>query len=162
MTSPLRLVQGVEIWTCVLEFSLKCSADRIMIPARSLPSYSPKVSPVLSFRSVGLQGSSASGLRRPGPRLAEHMSNGFPRVFIMLKRHFTLLKELAFSKLVLFLTPASVLSALGNVKQATTPVHLVTLHVCIVLRKRSRGFGNHQFPSFHGFHRLVDSIFRGD
>ena len=42
-----------------------------MIPARSLPSYSPRVSPVLSLRSVGLQGSSASGLRRPGLRLAE-------------------------------------------------------------------------------------------
>ena len=77
----------------------------------------------------------------------------------MLKPHFTLLDELAFSKLALFLTPASVLSALGNVKQATTPVDLVTLHFCIVLRKRSTGFGNHQFPSFPGSQRLVDSIF---
>ena len=63
---------------------------------------------------------------------------------------------------MLFLTPASVLSALRNVKQATTLVHHVTLHFCIVLRKRSTGFGNHQCPSFPGSHRLVDSIFRGE
>ena len=46
-----------------------------------------------------------------------HTSNGFPSVFIMLKPHFTLLDELAFSKLVMILIPASVVSALGNVNR---------------------------------------------
>ena len=41
-----------------------------------------------------------------------HMSNGIRKVFIILKTHFTLLGELAFSKLDLILTPTSVLSAL--------------------------------------------------
>ena len=71
MTSPLRLLQVVEISTCVLEFSLKCGADGNMVQARSLPKCSPKVSSVLSLHSVGLQGSSASGIRRPALRLAE-------------------------------------------------------------------------------------------
>ena len=71
MTSPLRLLQVVETATCLLGLSLKCGADGNVVPARSLPMCSPKVSSVLSVRSVGLQGSSARGLRRPALRLAE-------------------------------------------------------------------------------------------
>ena len=63
MTSPLRLLQVVEIATCLLGVSLKCGDDGNVVPARSLPMCSPKVSSVLSVRSVGLQGSSA----RTGP-----------------------------------------------------------------------------------------------
>ena len=129
MTSPLRLLQVVGISTCVLEFLLKCGADRIMIPARSLPNYSPRVSSVLSSCSVGLQGSSASGLRPPALRLAElaHVQR--------------------------------VSQSVHHAETALITVPLVTLHFCIVLRKRSTGFGNHQFPSLPGSHRLVDSIF---
>ena len=94
-----------------------------------------------------------------------HMSNGFPKVFIILKTHFTLLGELAFSQLELILTPTSVLSALGNVnrQRATTPVHLVTLHFCIVVRKLhsclvtvdcSPGFWQSSIPS-HSFLDLI-------
>ena len=71
MTSPLRLLHVVEIAPCLLGLSLKCGADGNVVPARSLPMCSPKVSSVLSVRSVGLQGSSARGLRRPALHLAE-------------------------------------------------------------------------------------------
>ena len=71
MTSPLQLLQVVEIATCLLVFSLKCGANGKVVAARSLPMCSPKVSLLLSVRSVGLQGSSARGLRRPALRLAE-------------------------------------------------------------------------------------------
>ena len=115
MPSPLRLVRVVEISSCILEFSLKCGADGNIIPARSLPNCSPKVSSYAVLVCKARR--SADFDDRPFVSQNSHMSNGFPRVFIMLKPHVTLLDELAFSKLVLILTPASVLSALGNVNR---------------------------------------------
>ena len=138
MTTPLRLLQVVEIATCLLGFSQICGADGNVVRTRSLPMCSSKVSSVFSARSVGLQGCTQcwfARLRQPAPRLAElpHV-HAFPGVFSVLKPPFTLLDELV-----------------GQCQYETTPVHLVTLHFCIVVREDQSKFsanGLHVFVTF--------------
>ena len=79
--------------------------------------------------------------RRPadfdnGPLVCQnsHTCNAYPGVFFVLKPHFTLLDELV-----------------GQCQYETTPVHLVTLHFCIVVREDQSKFsanGLHVFVIF--------------
>ena len=112
MPSPLGLVRVVKFQVVSLNTEMR----------RRWKYYTSKVSSDLFTKSFFCslftqcwfaRCSSVSGLRRPALRLAELAHEQLvSQSFTMLKPHFTLLDELAFSKIVLILTPASVLSAL--------------------------------------------------
>ena len=124
-----------------LDLSLKCGLQmEMMVSQQGLSRRGhQKFLRFSLYVSVGLQGSSARGFRRPALRLAELAQDAtrFPVYSSSLENSFTLLDELAFSRRACggSQQPTSVLSALGNVRLVTTRLFTSCLCISVLWRK---------------------------